>query len=77
MLNRSIEFESEREFHRLYCENPEYLLAIENSLGIKVVARGNVLHIEGSDNGVADCEKLFSLLVDANRQGFSNGKYDF
>ena len=77
MPNRSIEFESEREFHKLYCEIPENLLAIENALGLKVVARGNVLHIEGSDKGIADCEKLFSLLVDANRQGFSNGKYDF
>ena len=25
MPNRSIEFESEREFHKLYCENPENL----------------------------------------------------
>ena len=47
MPDRSIEFESERQFHRLYGEDPENLLAVEKSLAVKVVARGNILQLEG------------------------------
>ena len=77
MPDRSIEFESEREFHRLYGENPENLLAVEKSLAVKVVARGNLLQIEGKKQGLDCCEELFTLLNAARKQGFANGKYDF
>lgn len=77
MPDRSIEFESERQFHRLYGENPENLLAVEKSLAVKVVARGNLLHLEGENAGLDRCEELFTLLESAKTQGFANGKYDF
>ncbi len=77
MPDRSIEFESERQFHRLYGENPENLLAVEKSLAVKVVARGNLLHLEGENAGLDRCEELFALLESAKTQGFANGKYDF
>ena len=77
MPDRSIEFESERQFHRLYGENPENLLAVEKSLAVKVVARGNLLHLEGENVGLDRCEELFTLLESAKAQGFANGKYDF
>ena len=77
MPDRSIEFESERQFHRLYGENPENLLAVEKSLAVKVVARGNLLHLEGENEGLDRCEELFALLESAKTQGFANGKYDF
>jgi len=77
MPDRSIEFESERQFHRLYGENPENLLAVEKSLAVKVVARGNLLHLEGENVGLDRCEELFALLETAKAQGFANGKYDF
>ena len=77
MTDRSIEFKSERVFHKLYCEAPENILAIEKAFQIKVVARGNVLHMEGAEKGMAKCEELFLLLENAKAQGFSIGKYDF
>ena len=49
MTDRSIEFKSERVFHKLYCEVSENILAIEKAFQIKVVARGNVLHMEGRE----------------------------
>ena len=47
MPDRSIEFESERQFHKLYGEDPENLLTAEKAFGVKIVARGNLLHIQG------------------------------
>ena len=77
MPDRSIEFESERQFHKLYGEKPESLQSVESTLGVKVVARGNLLHMEGETNNLDRCEELFSLLECAREQGFVLGKYDF
>ncbi len=77
MPDRSIEFESERQFHKLYGEDPENLLLVEKSLGLKVVARGNLLHMEGDDSSLDRCEEFFSLLQTAKDQGFIHGKFDF
>jgi phosphate starvation-inducible PhoH-like protein len=77
MPDRSIEFESERKFHKLYGENPENLLAVEKSIGVKIVARGNLLHLQGEALNLKKCEQFFSFLELANEQGFLHGKYDF
>ena len=53
------------------------MLAVEKSLAVKVVARGNLLHLEGENAGLDRCEELFALLESAKTQGFANGKYDF
>ena len=76
MPSRSIEFESERQFHKLYCENPEHLLSIEKSLGIKIIARGNLLQIEGEREPLDHAEEFFTLLQVAKEQGLVHGKYD-
>ena len=65
MPDRSIEFESERQFHKLYGEDPENLLTVENAFGVKIVARGNLLHIQGDVPNLDRCEKFFSLLESA------------
>ena len=49
MSEQTVEFESERSFHKLYCENPENLKLVEESFGISVIARGNVLKMVGSE----------------------------
>jgi phosphate starvation-inducible PhoH-like protein len=76
MPSRSIEFESERQFHKLYCENPEHLLSIEKSLGIKVIARGSLLQLEGDKVPLDRAEEFFTLLQVAKEQGLVHGKYD-
>ena len=77
MPDRSIEFESERQFHKLYAESPENLLSVERSLGVKLVARGNVLRMEGPEESLSHCDELFSLLVAGQEQGLVHGKFDF
>jgi len=77
MPNRSIEFESERQFHNLYCESPENLIACEKTLGVTLVARGNLLHMEGDIESLDRGEEFFSLLQVASVQGLIHGKFDF
>ena len=77
MPSRSIEFESERQFHKLYCENPEHLLSIEEALGIKIIARGNLLQMEGEGEPLDRAEEFFTLLQAAKEQGLVHGKFDF
>ena len=77
MPSRSIEFESERQFHKLYCENPEHLLSIEKALGVKIIARGNLLQMEGEGKPLDRAEEFFTLLQAAKEQGLVHGKFDF
>jgi phosphate starvation-inducible PhoH-like protein len=76
MPSRSIEFESERQLHKLYGENPDNLLTIEKSTDVKIVARGNILRLEGDPLKMDRCEEFFCLLRSAREQGFVRGKYD-
>ena len=77
MPERSIEFESERQFHKLYGEDPANLLSVEKFLGVKIVARGNLLHMDGDSAKLDLCEEFFCLLQSAKEQGFVHGKFDF
>ena len=77
MPSRSIQFESERQFHKLYCENPEHLLSIEKALGVKIIARGNLLQMEGEGEPLNRAEEFFTLLQAAKEQGLVHGKFDF
>ena len=72
-----LEFKSERDFHKLYCEAPENLKAIEKSLGVNLVARGNLLKMNGSEKSVNQCEELFKLLELGREQGMIAKKSDF
>ena len=72
-----IEFESERFLHTLYGENPENLRTVENALGATLVARGEVLRIEGDEESLARSKELFDLLRIGREQGFSPRNGDF
>ena len=76
-MDHTIEFESEREFHSLYCENPKNLKKIETSLNLQMVARGNFLKISGEDSAVKKCEEFFSLLELGRSQGMAAKSADF
>ena len=66
MPDRSIEFESERQFHKLYGEDPENLLTAK-AFGVKIVARE--LPYPRRCPNLDRCEKFFSLLESAKEQG--------
>ena len=69
MSEKALEFKSERDFHKLYCETPENLKAIEKSLDVNLVARGNLLKMSGGEKSLNQCEELFKLLELGREQG--------
>ena len=77
MSEKALEFKSERDFHKLYCEAPENLKAIEKSLDVKLVARGNLLKMSGGEKSLNQCEELFKLLELGREQGMIGKKSDF
>ena len=77
MPERTLEFDSEREFHKLYEEKPKNLKSIEKSLSVNLVARGPSLQIKGDETGINQCEDLFSLLQLGQEQGITPKGADF
>jgi phosphate starvation-inducible PhoH-like protein len=77
MAKKTLEFESERDFHKLYSEDPKNLQQMEKSLGCKVVARGGSLILEGSSVSIEQSETFFRLLESASKQGVSTKSSDF
>ena len=77
MPSKTLEFETERDFHRLYGEKPESLLAFEKKIGLKAVARGSQLHLEGNADKIEQGAEFFSLLQQANQQGFRINASEF
>ena len=77
MSEKALEFKSERDFHKLYCETPENLKAIEKSLDVNLVARGNLLKMSGGEKSLNQCEELFKLLELGREQGMIAKKSDF
>ena len=77
MPERTLEFDSEREFHKLYEEKPKNLKSIEKSLSVNLVARGTSLQIKGEETSINQCEDLFSLLQLGQEQGITPKGADF
>ena len=77
MPERTLEFDSEREFHKLYEEKPKNLKFIEKSLSVNLVARGPSLQIKGDETCINQCEDLFSLLQLGQEQGITPKGADF
>ena len=77
MPSKTLEFETERDFHRLYGEKPESLLAFEKKIGLKAVARGSQLHLEGDADKIEQGAEFFSLLQQASQQGFRVNASEF
>jgi phosphate starvation-inducible protein PhoH and related proteins len=77
MAKNTLEFESERDFHRLYSEDPKNLQQMEKALDCKVVARGCTLTLEGSPESIEHGELFFQLLESARKQGVATNTSDF
>ena len=72
-----IDFDSEREFHKLYDEKPKNLELVENALDLCLVARGNSLKISGKEENLIKCKEIFTLLAIGRDQGFVVKGADF
>ncbi|MBT3666196.1 MAG: PhoH family protein [Opitutae bacterium] len=77
MAESTLEFESEREFHKLYDEKPKNLELVERVLGVNLVARGTSLKISGDEKNLFKCEELFSLLNLGQSHGITPKGADF
>lgn len=77
MSEQTLEFESERHFHKLYGERLLHLREIEKSLGLEIVARGNALKMKGPDRSIRLCKELFAFLKLAKQQGMITKNSDF
>ena len=77
MSEYTIEFESERDFHKLYCEDPDNLGKLEELFGLRVVARGSILKVNGDVPAIEKCKELFALLQLGREQGMIVRKSDF
>jgi phosphate starvation-inducible protein PhoH and related proteins len=77
MAERTLEFDSEREFHKLYDEKPSNLTSIEQIFSVNLVARGCSLQMRGNDQGIERCEELFALLKLGSEHGFTLRGADF
>lgn len=77
MSEQTLEFESERHFHKLYGERLLHLREIEKSLGLEIVARGNALKMKGPDRSIRLCKELFAFLELAKQQGMITKNSDF
>ena len=66
MSEHTIEFESERDFHKLYCEDPDNLRKLEELFGLRIVARGSILKVNGmllQLKNVRNCSHYLNLGV--------------
>lgn len=77
MSEYTIEFESERDFHKLYCEEPDNLRKLEELFGLHIVARGSILKVNGDAPAIEKCKELFALLQLGREQGMIVRKSDF
>ena len=77
MAERTLEFDSEREFHKLYDEKPSNLTSIEQIFSVNLVARGCSLQMRGNDQSIEKCEELFALLKLGTEHGFTPRGADF
>ena len=77
MPSKTLEFETERDFHRLYGEKPENIQAFEKETGLKAVARGGQLHLDGDAEKIEQGAEFFALLQQANKQGFRINASEF
>jgi phosphate starvation-inducible PhoH-like protein len=73
--NRTLTLDSREEAVMLFGPRDSYLRTIRDALGVKVVARGDLLQIEGSPEAVEQADRAFQQLrLVLRKQGQLNGE---
>ncbi|MGH8046970.1 MAG: PhoH family protein [Chthoniobacterales bacterium] len=73
----TIEFENARALQSLYVNDEKLLKELETELGVRVVARDNILRVDGEARQIERVRKLFEELEDARRRGMTIRRHEF
>ncbi len=73
----TIEFENARALQSLYANDEKLLKELETELGIRIVARDNVLRIDGEPAKVDIVRRLFAELDEARQRGLTIRGHEF
>jgi phosphate starvation-inducible PhoH-like protein len=68
-ITLDVEFDDNRLLPLLFGERDQYLLKIENALGVLIKARGNQLIITGESSGAAAAQNVLSRLYERLKKG--------
>ncbi|AIL12974.1 hypothetical protein IM40_04795 [Candidatus Paracaedimonas acanthamoebae] len=69
-ITLDVEFDDNRLLPLLFGERDQYLLKIENNLGVLIKARGNQLIITGESGGVVAAQNVLNRLYERLKKGF-------
>ena len=73
----TIEFENARALQSLYANDEKLLKELETELGVRVVARDNVLRVDGDPRQIERVRQLFDELDDARKRGMAIRRHEF
>jgi phosphate starvation-inducible PhoH-like protein len=73
----TIEFENARALQSLYVNDEKLLKELESELSVRIVARDNVLRIEGETRQIERVRELFAELDDARKRGMTIRRHEF
>ncbi len=68
MSETTITLENRDEAVLLFGSRDQNLRAIREALGVRLVARGDIVHVEGSEDQVGQAERVFQQLRNMVRQ---------
>ncbi|MCS1408830.1 MAG: PhoH-like protein [Verrucomicrobia subdivision 3 bacterium] len=69
MPTQTLHFESARQAQQLFNNETRNLQAVEQELGVKVTCRDGWIKLDGSDESIAQAQKLFELIDSSLRAG--------
>ncbi|MBI5395363.1 MAG: PhoH family protein [Verrucomicrobia bacterium] len=77
MASHLLQFDDPRELLSLYLDDPRNLQRVEETLGVRCVARDNWLKIEGEEKKIEQALHLFEELRDARENGIQIRRHEF
>jgi len=73
----AIEFENARALQSLYANDEKLLKELETELGVRIVARDNILRVDGEPAQVDRVRALFAELEEARKRGLTIRRHEF
>ena len=73
----TLEFENARALQALYANDERLLKELETALGVRIVARDNVLRIDGDGAQIDRVRRLFAELDEARKRGLTIRRHEF
>jgi phosphate starvation-inducible PhoH-like protein len=73
----AIEFENARALQSLYANDEKLLKELETELGVRIVARDNILRVDGDPAQVDRVRALFAELEEARKRGLTIRRHEF